>query len=68
MDSSQESGTDRPGGDEILDSAAFRAGRWLLGSLAGVYALSTLLPTDSKPDWVDTWFYGIVIMTVTLAG
>ena len=68
MESSQESGTDRPGGDEILDSAAFRAGRWVLGSLAGVYAVSTLLPTDSKPAWVDTWFYGIVILAVTLSG
>lgn len=68
MESSQESGTERSGGDEILDSAAFRAGRWVLGSLAGIYAVSTLLPKDSKPGWVDTWFYGIVIMTVTLAG
>jgi diguanylate cyclase len=68
MESSQETGPERPGGDEILDSTAFRAGRWVLGSLAAVYALSTLLPSDSKPDWVDTWFYGIVIMTVTLAG
>ncbi len=68
MESSQESDTETPVGDEILDSAAFRAGRWVLAGLAGIYALSTLLPTDSKPDWVDTWFYGIVIMVVTLAG
>ncbi len=68
METSQESGTESPGGDEILDSAAFRAGRWVIGGLAAVYAVSTLLPTDSKPGWVDTWFYGIVIMTVTLAG
>jgi diguanylate cyclase (GGDEF)-like protein len=68
METSQESGTERSGGDEILDSGAFRAGRWVLGSLAGIYAVSTLLPTDSKPAWVDTWFYGIVILAVTLSG
>jgi len=54
--------------DTVLDSPAFRAGRWVLGGLAALYALSTLLPTDSKPGWVDTWFYGAVIMAVTLAG
>ncbi|HEY6748140.1 MAG TPA: EAL domain-containing protein [Mycobacteriales bacterium] len=68
MESAQESGPDRPGGDEILDSATFRAGRWVVGGLAAAYAASTLLPSDSKPDWVDTWFYGVVIMGVTLAG
>jgi diguanylate cyclase len=68
MESPSGSDPDRAAGDEILDSPAFRAGRWVLGGLAGVYAVSTLLPTDSKPDWVDTWFYGAVIMAVTLAG
>ena len=68
MESAQGSGPESPGGDEILDSAGFRAGRWVVGALAAIYALSTLLPADSKPDWVDTWFYGIVIMVVTLAG
>jgi diguanylate cyclase (GGDEF)-like protein len=71
MDSPSDSGTASRAAsaeDAILDSPGFRAGRWLLGGLAGVYAASTLLPSDSKPDWVDTWFYGAVIMAVTLAG
>jgi diguanylate cyclase (GGDEF)-like protein len=54
--------------DEILSSPAYRIGRWVLGALAATYVLSTLLPAESKPAWVDTWFYGIVIMAVTLAG
>ena len=68
MESPPDSDPDRRGGDEILDSAAFRTGRWVLGGLAGAYGVSTLLPTGSKPAWVDTWFYGAVIMAVTLAG
>src|SRR4029079_3653758 len=24
--------------------------------------------SEAKPGWVDTWFYGVVIMAVTLAG
>jgi hypothetical protein len=54
--------------DEVLSSPAYRIGRWVLGALAATYVLSTLLPAESKPAWVDTWFYGIVIMAVTLAG
>src|SRR3569832_2468188 len=68
MEAPPDSGTDARAEDAILDSPAFRAGRWILGGLAAVYALSTLLPTASKPDWVDTWIYGFVIMTVTQAG
>jgi diguanylate cyclase (GGDEF)-like protein len=68
VESLQESGPDRQTEDEILDSPAFRVGRWVLGGLAAVYALSTLLPKSSEPAWVDTWFYGVVIMAVTLAG
>jgi diguanylate cyclase len=54
--------------DVVLSSRAYRTGRWVLGGLAATYALSTLLPADSKPGWVDTWFYGVVIMAVTLSG
>ncbi len=61
-------GPDTRAGDAILDSLGFRVGRWLLGGLAGVYALATLLPKDVKPDWWDTWFYGAVILAVTVAG
>jgi diguanylate cyclase len=68
MDTTPDGAIQTSSGDAILDSAAFRAGRWILGGLAVVYALSTLLPADSKPDWVDTWFYGVVLMAVTLAG
>ena len=38
--------------DTILDTIGFRVGRWLLGGLAGVYALATLIPSDDKPDLV----------------
>jgi diguanylate cyclase (GGDEF)-like protein len=68
MESPPDTSTDTPVEDAVLESVAFRAGRWVLGGLAGAYALSTLLPSDSRPGWVDTWFYGFVIMTVTLAG
>ena len=54
--------------DAILDSVGFRVGRWLLGGMAGVYALATLIPKDDKPTWWDTWFYGVAILGVTLAG
>jgi diguanylate cyclase len=54
--------------DAILDSVGFRVGRWLFGGTAAVYALATLIPKDVKPSWWDTWFYGIAILGVTLAG
>ena len=54
--------------DAILDSVGFRVGRWLFGGMAGVYALATLIPKDDKPTWWDTWFYGVAILGVTLAG
>jgi diguanylate cyclase (GGDEF)-like protein len=68
MEGPPENGTDVYSGDAILYSLTFRAGRWVLGGLAGAYALCTLLPSEDKPSWVDTWFYGFVIMAVTLAG
>ena len=61
-------GPDTQADDTILDTTGFRVGRWLLGGLAGVYALATLLPSEIKPDWWDTWFYGVVILAVTVAG
>jgi hypothetical protein len=54
--------------DAILDSVGFRVGRWLFGGMAGVYTLATLIPKDAKPAWWDTWFYGVAILGVTLAG
>lgn len=54
--------------DAVLDSVAFRIGRWVLGGLAAVYAVSSLVPHDSKPGWVDTWFYSIVLLVVALSG
>jgi diguanylate cyclase (GGDEF)-like protein len=54
--------------DVVLDSPGFRIGRWVLGGLAALYALGTLLPKDTKPGWWDTWFYGVVILAVALAG
>jgi diguanylate cyclase (GGDEF)-like protein len=68
MEGPPDTGTDAYTEDAVLGSPAFRAGRWILGTLAAVYALSTLLPSEDKPGWVDTWFYGFVIMAVTLAG
>lgn len=61
-------GLDTRTDDAILDSVGFRVGRWLFGGMAGVYALATLIPTDDKPTWWDTWFYGVAILAVTLAG
>ena len=54
--------------DAVLDSLGYRLGRWLLGGMAGLYALATLLPKDAKPGWWDTWFYGIAILAVSLGG
>ena len=68
MEFSAETGPAPRSGDEILSSAAFRTGRWVLGGLAAVYALSTLLPQDLRPGGLDTWFYSVVILAVTLAG
>jgi hypothetical protein len=42
--------------DRVLFSRAYRTGRWVLGGLVAAYALSTLLPADSRPSWLDTWF------------
>ena len=61
-------GPDTQADDAVLDSLGFRLGRWLLGGMAGLYALATLLPKDTKPAWWDTWFYGIAILAVTLGG
>jgi len=55
MEAPPDSDMDAPGEDAVLDSAAFRAGRWILGGLAAAYALTTLLPSEAKPGWVDTW-------------
>jgi diguanylate cyclase len=68
MSTTPGTGPDAHADDAILDSVGFRAGRWVLGGLAGAYALATLLPEDVKPDWWDTWFYGAVILAVTVAG
>jgi hypothetical protein len=54
--------------DRVLFSRAYRTGRWVLGGLVAAYALSTLLPADSRPSWLDTWFYGVVILAVTVSG
>ena len=61
-------GPDTQADDAILDSLGFRLGGRLLGGMAGLYALATPLPKDDKPAWWDTWFYGIAILAVTLAG
>ena len=68
MESPPGSVSDPAAGDGVLDSAAFRIGRWVLGGLAVAYAATTLVPHDAKPDWVDTWFYSVVLLAVTLSG
>jgi diguanylate cyclase (GGDEF)-like protein len=55
-------------GDEVLASRGYRIGRLVLGGLVAIYVLSTLVAAESKPGWADTWFYGAVIMAVTLSG
>ena len=55
-------------GDGVLSSRAYRVGRWVLGGLVAAYALSTLLVPEPRPGWLDTWFYGAVILAVTLSG
>lgn len=68
MESPADGARDTTSEDAILDSTGFRTGRWVLGGLAAVYALSSLVPHGSKPAWVDTWFYSIVLLAVTLSG
>lgn len=68
MESPPDGARDTKPEDAVLDSAGFRAGRWLLGGLAAVYALTSLIPQDAKPAWVDTWFYSIVLLVVALSG
>lgn len=68
MEALPDSARDTTSEDAVLDSPAFRAGRWVLGGLAVVYALSTLVPHDAKPAWVDTWFYSVVLLAVTFSG
>ena len=68
MESPPDGARDTTREDAILDSAGFRIGRWVLGSLAAVYALSSVVPHGSKPGWVDTWFYSIVLLAVALSG
>lgn len=52
----------------VLSSTPFRVGRWVLGGLAGFYALSTVLPFQERPQGLDTWFYSIVLILVVLSG
>ncbi len=68
MDAAADSSPTDPDGDRMLSSTPFRLGRWVVGGLAGVYALSTLLPADSRPAGIDTWFYSLVLIAVVLAG
>jgi diguanylate cyclase len=68
MDSAPESRPTDPGEDKVLSSAPVRAGRWVVGGLAGTYAASTLLPPDLRPAGIDTWFYSLVLVAVVLSG
>ena len=68
METAPETGRDTSSEDGALASSGFRTGRWVIGGLAVVYALTTLIPTDMKPDWVDTWFYSAVLLIVTVSG
>lgn len=68
MDSAAESSPTDPDGDRVLSSTPFRVGRWVIGGLAGTYALSTLLPPDARPAGIDTWFYSLALVAVALSG
>jgi diguanylate cyclase len=54
--------------EHVLGSVAVRAGRWVLFGLAAAYALSTFVPLDPRPSWLDTWAYGLVLLLVVSAG
>src|SRR5215207_2151489 len=68
MDSAAESSPTDTDDDRALSSATFRIGRWVVGGLAGIYGISTLLPQDVRPAGIDTWFYSIVLVGVVLSG
>src|SRR5262245_50906910 len=49
-------------------SPVYRAIGILIASLGVIYSISTLLPLQERPKWLDTWFYSIVlVLTAMLA-
>lgn len=53
-----------PGDTGVLSSLGFRIGRWVVGGLAGAYTVSTLVPLNPRPPWLDTTFYSAVLLLV----
>ncbi|HEX6754377.1 MAG TPA: bifunctional diguanylate cyclase/phosphodiesterase [Mycobacteriales bacterium] len=64
----QEAGSPHGRGDPVLSSAPVRVGRIVLATLAAAYAVSTVVPLDPRPQWLDTWAYGFVLVAVVLSG
>lgn len=50
----------------VLDSFAYRAAKVVVVGLGVIYALSTLLPSQARPAFFDTWFYSIVLVCTML--
>jgi diguanylate cyclase (GGDEF)-like protein len=52
----------------IMISPVYRAVGIVIASLGVIYAISTVIPFTERPQWLDTWFYSIVlVLTAMLA-
>ena len=51
----------------VLGSPIYRAAKVLVVTLGAAYALSTLIPFGSRrPEFLDTWFYSVVLVALSL--
>ena len=54
------------GDTAVLVSRPYQVARVLVVALGVGYALSTLLPAESRPELLDTWFYSLVLVLTSL--
>lgn len=58
------SGTDHD--TQILTSPIYRTTALVIAGLGVTYALSTIIPFEERPLFLDTWFYSIVLVLTCL--
>jgi diguanylate cyclase (GGDEF)-like protein len=51
---------------EILASPVYRIATWSIAGLGLIYASTTIIPFEERPQFLDTWFYSTVLVLTCL--